>query len=173
MGQGLRFTRTPDGRTMTTGAANEYMHDVYLPQQDFNASANMPIPGVTGSYGSGANIPRPGQPAYAMPEAQPLPGGTPMNPSGSGGGSGWGTGAGAQNMMNGMVAGLLAGQPSTAIPMGQGLPMAQQPVARFDAPGAYGQQAMGMAGLLSPHTPPDTYPNGLLGGKRPFRPGGK
>lgn len=40
--------------------------------------------------------------------------------------------------------------------------------------GNYGNQAAQMAGVLPARNPNDTYPNGLLGGKRGgFRPGGK
>lgn len=44
--------------------------------------------------------------------------------------------------------------------------------------GPYGRQALGLAGLLSMGNTPGgypvgSYPGGLLGGKRPFFPGGK
>jgi hypothetical protein len=53
-------------------------------------------------------------------------------------------------------------------------PGQQMPPSQFRPAGLYGRQAMMMAGLLSPNSPPgDTYPNGLLGGKDAFRPGGK
>lgn len=59
-------------------------------------------------------------------------------------------------------------------PPQQQIPYQQMPPSTFQAAGPYGRQAMGLAGLLSANSPPgNTYPNGLLGGKRPFRPGGK
>jgi hypothetical protein len=82
---------------------------------------------------------------------------------------------------------------SAQIP-GVGIAPPQQPIpyqpqtSQFQPSGPYGQQAAALAGLLSQSAPSspgmpnapspgapmgDTYPNGLLGGKRPFRPGGK
>lgn len=54
-------------------------------------------------------------------------------------------------------------------------PPPQAPMSQFQPAGPYARQAMSMAGLLSPNTPPgDTYPNGLLGSKGgAYRPGGK
>jgi hypothetical protein len=134
MGSGNRLVQTPTGQWMNQSAYNTYMQDVWNPQQAFEASANVPIPGVTAPYGSGANIPRtpgilggqvPVQPEVGVaPPQQPLPG--PRNH------------------------------------------MVQPPAMS----GPYGQQAAQMAGLLAQPGAGGGYPSGLLGGKRPFRPGG-
>jgi hypothetical protein len=66
-----------------------------------------------------------------------------------------------ESMSPGQWAGLLQGQQPQSAP--------QQQTA-FTPAGMYGNQAMQMAGVRGP----DSYPNGLLGGKRgAFRPGGK
>lgn len=159
---------------MTQGQYNQYMNETYLPQQAFNASASMPIPGVTGSYGGYGGIPLPGQPTDYMPQMQSLPGGTPMNLSGGPPNGGWGDTAATRERTRALIGGLLAQQQSPVIPQPAPQPGQQQQTAFMPA-GMYGRQAMQLAGTYSPNTPPgDTYPNGLLGGKGGgFRPGGK
>lgn len=98
-----------------------------------------------------------------------------------------------QSMMNGLLSQYMNQAYTPAdwrglLPQGQGSTVPQQPPAPGGGgamAGPYGRQAMLMAGLLSPNAMPpttmppaaqpgDTYPNGLLGGKRgAFRPGGK
>jgi hypothetical protein len=146
-----------------------------LPQQAFNASAGMPIPGVSGQYGGYGGIPTPGQPADYMPQAQPLPGGTPMDvartpgpPTGN-----MGNTARTREAARNLIGGLLSQMPPSSIPGSAPQSMPQQQSA-FMPNGMYGRQAMQLAGTYSQNTPPgDTYPNGLLGGKGAFRPGGK
>lgn len=143
---------TPDGRNLTRPYYDEYMANVYNPQQDFNASAAAPIPGVPTAPTSGLH-PNPTSTQGLL----------------SGVGSQWMN----QNMSSGDWTSLLpAGRAPPPAVGGGPAPMSPAP----PNPGPYGQQAMQMAGLLAPQAqqpPPQGYPNGLLGGKRPFHPGGK
>lgn len=127
----------------------------------------------TDAFNAPQTIPLPGQPTpYGMTQAQPLPGGTPMNLNGGPPNGGWGDTARLRERWSGLIGGLLAQQQPPGIP--QAAPQAplgqQQQQASFAPAGMYGRQAMQMAGMRGP----DSYPNGLLGGgKGPFRPGGK
>lgn len=154
--------------TQVTGlVGSRFPADSYVNQDVTGFNAQQTIPGQSGGY---AGIPMPGQPAYSMPQAQPLPGGTPMVPSGTGGGNGWGSRLHTREL----ISGLLAQMPPSSIPGPAPQSMPQQQQTSFMPNGMYGRQAMQLAGTYSPNTPPgDTYPNGLLGGKGAFRPGGK
>lgn len=83
---------------------------------------------------------------------------------------------------NGQIPGMNAPGTGAGIPgVGMAPPPRFQPPQQMSPPyqqapmaGPYGRQALGLAGLLSANNPPGGgYPNGLLGGKRPFIPGGK
>lgn len=90
-----------------------------------------------------------------------------MDLSGSynGGGGGWGNPARTGSLFSGLLARL----PSGIIPQWQ-TPV--QPHVGSSAPGAYGQQAMQMSGLLA--QPQGPAPEAIGGPKRAFRiPGGK
>lgn len=140
---------TPDGRNLTRPYYDEYMANVYNPQQDFNASAAAPIPGVTAPT-SGLH---------------PNPAGTRGLLAGVG--SDWMN----QNMSSSDWTSLLpVGRAPPPAVGGGPAPMSPAP----SAPGPYGQQAMQMAGLLGPQQS-QPQGEGLLGGpKRGFRvPGGK
>jgi hypothetical protein len=124
-------------------------------QQMFNQSANAPIPTWNGG---------------PMPVRSP--GSVP---------SGWHPNQDASRaMMGGVVSqymnnNLTPEQWQTLLPVGMqgGTPQtAPQP---FVSAGPYGGQAAQLAGLLpvQPQNAPGPYPMGLLGGKGPFRPGGK
>jgi hypothetical protein len=83
---------------------------------------------------------------------------------------------GVSAMWRQLVPGLLSNSTAQGMTpeLAQSLVPGQQPIAppqsATNMPGAYGRQAMQMAGLRGP----DSYPNGLLGGgKGGFRPGGK
>jgi hypothetical protein len=156
MGMGPRPTRTtPDGRNMTQPFYDQYMANVYNPQQDFNASANAPIPGVLG-----------GQPSSTPPSGLH----PPQDAS-----RGLLAGVGA-NWMNQNMS---SSDWTSLLPSGYGGPQtAQNPLAQnhmqpvSGGQGPYAQQAMMLAGLLGPQS--SQQGGGLLGAKRVTRfPGGK
>lgn len=158
--------------TRQSGAA----YDPNMPIPRPGQPTNYQMTPLLGSYGPYVNqdiaafngpqqIPMPGRPAYTMPQAQQIPGGTPMDLTDGGPTGQVGNTAAARARTASLIGGLLAQQPSPNIPMQQMAPQQQQQPMPMGPPGYYGRQAMGMAGLP---------PNGLLGGgKGTFRPGGK
>ena len=139
----------------TTSPAEAEAQQMQQYQQQFSQSAAAPIPGTW----NGRPIPQ--TPTGSVPSG--------MHPSQQN----------AQGLLNGVLSQYMNNsytpeQWRGLLPAGAGNQVPQVAPQPFAAAGPYGGQAARMAGLLPAPAPNDTYPHGLLGGKRgSFRPGGK